>query len=152
AAERTLATLDFLWNAPQGQGTSGISGHRGFFYHFLDMNSGLRFESTELSSIDTGLLMMGVLTAQQYFDGAGAPETEIRALADSLYRRVEWDWFLVRPPLIAMAWRPERGFGDWDYQGYDEAMLLYVLALGSPTHPVGPDSWSAFTSTYRWLT
>lgn len=152
AAERTLNTLRFLRDAPQGNGVTGISGYRGFFYHFLEMDSGLRFQTNELSTIDTGLLMMGVLFAQEYFDRADAAETEIRTLADSLYRRVEWDWFLVRPPLIAMAWRPERGFGEWDYEGYDEAMLLYALALGSPTHPIPEQAWSAFTSTYRWLT
>lgn len=152
AAERTLATLRFLWGAPQGSEPTGRAGHWGFFYHFLSMDSGLRHETNELSTIDTGLLMMGVLFAQEYFEAETAAEAEIRALADSLYRRVEWDRFLVRPPLIAMAWWPERGFGDWDYRGYDEAMLLYVLALGSPTHPVPAEAWSAFTSTYQWAT
>ncbi|MGH7506888.1 MAG: glucoamylase family protein [Longimicrobiales bacterium] len=152
AAARTLNTLRFFWTAPQGEAAVGVTGHRGFFYHFLDMQTGERFQTTELSTIDTGLLMMGVLFAQQYFDGAGAVEAEIRALADSLYRRVEWDWAVVRQPEIVMAWRPERGFGDYDYDGYDEAMFLYVLALGSPTHPVEPESWTEFTSTNEWLT
>ncbi|MGH9381963.1 MAG: glucoamylase family protein, partial [Thermoanaerobaculia bacterium] len=133
-----------------GTDSSGLAGHKGFFYHFLDMESGLRFRNTELSTIDTGLLMMGVLSAQQYFDGDDPIEREIRALADSLYRRVEWDWAVVRDPAISMAWRPGQGFSDHDYDGYNEAMFLYVLALGSPTHPVEPEAWTEFTSTYDW--
>ncbi|HET6630659.1 MAG TPA: glucoamylase family protein [Woeseiaceae bacterium] len=150
AADRTLTTLRFLWNAPQGPDDTGMTGYRGFFYHFLDMQDGERFRQSELSTIDTALMMMGVLAAQQYFDGDDAREREIRALADSLYRRVEWDWAVVREPAISMAWRPGRGFSDHDYDGYDEAMFLYVLALGSPTHPVEPEAWTEFTSTYQW--
>ena len=152
AAERTLATLRFFWTAPQGSDSTGVSGRWGFFYHFLNMETGLRHATTELSTIDTALLICGVLFAQQYFDGIDAREAEIRALADSLYRRVEWARFQVQNPLITMAWRPERGMGPARYQGYDEAMLLYVLALGSPTHPADPAAWSAFTSTYKWGT
>ncbi|HKJ91935.1 MAG TPA: glucoamylase family protein, partial [Longimicrobiales bacterium] len=154
AAARTLTTLRFFWNAPQGPDASGMTGYKGFFYHFLDMQTGARFKDTELSSIDTALLMAGVLAAQQYFDGADSTETQIRALADSLYRRVQWDWMQPRAPLIAMAWKPAggsyNGFIRADYTGYNEAMILYLLALGSPTHPVAPDAWSAFTSSYDW--
>lgn len=150
ARDRTLATLRSLWTAPQGPQPAGVAGYRGFFYHFLDMETGLRHQTTELSSIDTALLMLGVLCAQVYFDGAEPAEAEIRALADSLYRRVEWTWMQPRAPLIAMAWRPERGLSPHDYRGYSEAMLLYVLALGSPTHPVDESAWQAFTSTYEW--
>ncbi len=150
ARDRTLATLRFLWTAPQGPQPADVAGHRGFFYHFLDMETGLRHQTTELSSIDTALLMLGVLCAQVYFDGAEPEEAEIRALADSLYRRVEWTWMQPRAPLIAMAWRPERGLSPHDYRGYNEAMLLYVLALGSPTHPIDESAWQAFTSTYEW--
>ncbi len=152
AAERTLNTLRFFWTAPQGPDPAGMTGHQGFFYHFLDMQTGERFQTNELSSIDTGLLMMGVLFAQEYFDEDEPEEMQIRALADSLYRRVQWDWMLARPPEIAMAWRPERGFGEADYDGYNEAMFLYILALGSPSHEVGPESWTEFTSTNDWLT
>ena len=150
AAERTLTTLRTFWTLPQGEAASGTIGRWGFFYHFLDMETGLRHELTELSTIDTALLIGGVLFAQQYFDGSGGAEPEIRGLADSLYRRVEWSRFQVESPLITMAWRPERGMGPARYEGYDEAMLLYVLALGSPTHPVGPEAWTAFSSTYKW--
>ncbi len=150
AVERTLATLRFFWNAPQTADTSGSTGHRGFFYHFLDMETGVRFANVELSTIDTTLLLGGVLFCQQYFDGADGRESEIRALADSIYHRVEWTWAVVRPPRVSMGWRPERGFIEYDWRGYDEAMLLYVLALASPTHPVEPAAWEAYTSTYQW--
>jgi hypothetical protein len=150
ARERTLDTLRFFWNAPQGDAVTGTTGHRGFFYHFIDMEGGLRFREVELSTIDTALLIAGVLTVGEYFDGDHEGEREIRDLADSLYRRVEWDWFQREDGLITMAWHPERGFGPAAYQGYDEAMILYLLALGSPTHPVEARAWSAFTSTYDW--
>jgi hypothetical protein len=151
AAERSLTTLRFMWGLPQGTDSIGLAGDRGFFYHFLDMETGLRHRNTELSTIDTALLLAGVLVVQQYFDGADAREVAIRAYADSLYRRVEWPYFLRdQRPLITMAWRPERGFGPAAYRGYDEAMILYVLALGSPTHPIEPAAWTAFTSTYEW--
>lgn len=152
AAARTLTTLRFFWNAPQGPEPTGTSGHRGFFYHFLDMETGERYETVELSTIDTALLFMGVLFAQQYFDADTPQESEIRALADSLYLRAEWDWFNVDSPLITMAWYPEREYGPARYEGYDEAMFLYVLGLASPTHPADPASWEAFTSTYKWAT
>ena len=151
AAERTLTTLRFFWTAPQGERPAGTTGHRGFFYHFLDMETGHRFERVELSTIDTGLLMMGVLAAAAYFDRQSPRETEIRVLADSLYRRVDWAWAATpRSPLISMGWHPESGFIPHDYRGYNEAMFLYVLALGSPTHPVPPAAWEAFTRTYTW--
>lgn len=156
AAQRTLTTLRFFWSSPQGPGATGVTGYRGFYYHFLDMQTGRRYQDTELSSMDTALLMAGVLTAQQYFDGPDSTETSIRALADSLYRRVQWSWMQPRPPLIAMAWKPAggsyTGFTSSDYRGYCEAMILYILALGSPTHPVAPAAWTDFTSTYRWAT
>jgi hypothetical protein len=150
AAERTLSTLRFFWNAPQGPAAAGIAGHQGFFYHFLDMQTGHRFETVELSTIDTSLLLAGVLFAQSWYDGGDAAETEIRALADSIYRRADWTWFQVRPPKISMGWRPERGFIEADWIGYNEAMILLLLALGSPTHPVGDEVWPEWTSTYRW--
>jgi hypothetical protein len=151
ARERTLTTLRFFWRAPQGEAAAGTTGHRGFFYHFLDMETGRRFERVELSTIDTGLLMLGVLFSAEYFDRDDAGEREIRALADSLFRRVDWAWAATpRPPLISMGWHPETGFIPHDYRGYSEAMFLYLLALGSPTHPVDPAAWTAYTSTNPW--
>jgi hypothetical protein len=94
--------------------------------------------------------MCGVLFCREYFDRDDPQEREIRERSDALYRRVEWTWFQPRKELICMSWRPEKGFSDHDYKGYDEAMFLYVLALGSPTHPVQPDVWKNFCSTYLW--
>lgn len=150
ARDRVLTTVRFFWRAPHNDQTSQVTGYRGFYYHFLDMQSGHRFQQVELSTIDTGLLLMGVLAAQQYFAGTELAESEIRALADSIYFRVDWNWVSVRPPAIAMGWHPESGFIPHDYDGYNEAMFLYVLALGSPTHPLPAEAWSEFTSTYRW--
>lgn len=150
AAERTLATLRFFWTAPQGADSAGTTGHRGFFYHFLDMRTGRRFENVELSTIDTGLFLMGALAAAEYFDRAAPPEREIRALADSLYRRVDWAWMQLPDGIVSMGWKPGEGRFGYGYRGYNEAMLLYVLALGSPTHPVDARAWPAFTGTYAW--
>ncbi|HEY6867810.1 MAG TPA: glucoamylase family protein [Candidatus Eisenbacteria bacterium] len=152
AAERTLATLRFLWQAPQGPEPRGRTGYRGFFYHFLDMDSGLRFEKVELSTIDTGLLMAGVLFSQSYFDRPSPAEAEIRALADSLYRRVDWTFFVTDDRGLTMSWRPEpdRLFSKYHWSGLDESVILHVLALGSPTHAVDPPVWQRYTSGYRW--
>jgi hypothetical protein len=150
AAERVLTTLRFLWNAPQGPEASGVSGYRGFFYHFLDMETGFRFRTVELSTIDTTLLMAGVLFCQEYFDGSDPAEVEIRALADSLYLRVEWSWAVNDPGRVSMGWHPETGYISSNWHGYDESMILLILALGSPTHPVDPGAWDRYTETNRW--
>jgi hypothetical protein len=152
ARDRTVTTLRFLWNAPQSSDPKDVTGYRGFFYHFLDMQQGRRYQTVELSAIDTALLMAGVLFAQSYFDRDDAREREIRDLAERLYRRVEWSWMQPRAPLIAMAWRPEQGMTPHDYKGYEEAMILYVLALGSPTHAISPDAWTVRTGNYKWDT
>jgi hypothetical protein len=152
AADRVLNTLRFLWQAPQGPEDTGVAGYRGFFYHFLDMETGHRHERVELSTIDTALLMAGALFSQEYFNGSDTPEAAIRAYADSLYLRVEWPWAQVRAPLVSMGWHPEDGFLGWDWRGYDEAMILFILALGSPTHPIEPEAWTAYTETYQWGT
>jgi hypothetical protein len=148
ARKRVLATLRFLHDAPQGAGRHGYAGYRGFFYHFLDMKTGARFEDSEISTVDTSILLAGVLFCQSYFDGPDAEETEIRRLADDIYRRVDWRWAQPHAPAISLGWSPEAGFLDYDWRGYNEAMLVYVLALGSPTQPVGADAWGAWTSTY----
>ena len=148
ARKRVLTTLRFLWNAPQGPHQYGMSGYKGFFYHFLDMKTGERFEDSELSTVDTALLLAGVLFCQSYFDGAQPDEAEIRRLADAIYRRVDWRWAQPRAPAISLGWSPEDGFLEYDWRGYNEAMLVYVLALGSPMFPVGANAWSQWTSTY----
>jgi hypothetical protein len=143
--ERVLETLRFLAGAPQGAEPSGTIGYRGFFYHFLDPESGRRFERVELSTIDTTFLLGGVLFCQSYFDHDDPEEQEIRALAETLYGRVEWDWAQPLPPAISHGWHPEDGWIASDWRGYNEAMLLYILALGSPTHPVDPAARGEWT-------
>ncbi len=148
AVERTLATLRFFASAPQGPAASGMAGHKGFFYHFLDMQTGVRYGNTELSSVDTALLLAGALHCQSYFDVEAGPEATIRSLVDEIYSQVDWPWLQVRGAAISHGWRPERGHIRYDWTGYNEAMIVYLLALGSPTHPVGADAWDAWTSTY----
>ncbi|MET0549763.1 MAG: glucoamylase family protein [Xanthomonas sp.] len=150
AVQRTLTTLRFLRDVPVGPQRTGRAGYKGFYYHFLDMQKGLRYDQwVELSSVDTALLMMGVLFAQSYYEGDNADEKEIRQIADTLYRRVDWPWMQQRKPLISMGWYPERGFIQHDWMGYNEGMMVYLLALGSPTHPVEPDAWQEWTRTYN---
>jgi hypothetical protein len=139
ARTRVLATLKFFVAATQ---------EHGFFYHFIDLMSGARMRRSELSTIDTTLLLAGVLFCQSYFDADEPSEIELRQLADAIYGRVDWNWAQHRSPAVTMGWTPERGFLRDDWLGYDEAMILYILALGSPTHPVGPEAWRTWTSTY----
>jgi hypothetical protein len=150
AAKRTLATLRFFHDAPQGPEPDSTGDH-GFFYHFLDMQTGRRYHSAkwvELSTIDTTLLLGGVLFSQSYFDRDSRDEKEIRRLAEEIYARVDWNWASPRAPLVAMGWTPEAGFIHVDWHGYNEAILLYVLALGSPTHAIDTASWKAWSETY----
>jgi hypothetical protein len=148
ARDRTLATLRFFARAPQGPEPRGTAGHKGFFYHFLDMRGGTRFGRTELSTIDTALLMGGVLFAQSWFDRDDPAEAEIRRLADRLYAAVDWRWIRPRAPFVAMGWHPETGFIPSDWNEFNEALILYVLALGSPTHALEPATWDAWTSRF----
>ena len=151
AAERTLTTLRTLYDAPQGPEQVGTAGHRGYFYHFLEYDDATRFRNVELSTIDTALLMGGVLFSREYFDGATATERAIRAYADSLYQRVEWPWFRkAGDTRLTMGWHPETDFIRADWRGYNEGMILYLLGLGSPTHPLDADVWPTWTSTYEW--
>jgi hypothetical protein len=152
AAARTITTLRFFWTAPQDSAVSGSTGYHGFFYHFLDMSTGHRFQNVELSTIDSALLLAGILLSQSYYDGADPVETEIRALADSIYFRVDWNWAQARPPAVSMGWHPEGGFIPTDWIGYNEAMILYILALGSPTHAVDSAAWAKWVSGYQWGT
>jgi hypothetical protein len=149
AVDRTLLTLKFFRDLPMGPQRTGKGGYKGFYYHFLDMQQGHRYDSwVELSSVDTALLMMGVLFAQSYYEGEDQREQEIRQIADVIYKRVDWGWLQKRGPLISMGWFPESGFIEHDWMGYNEAMMVYLLALGSPTHPVSPDAWTVWTRTY----
>jgi hypothetical protein len=150
AAQRTAETLRFLIKAPQGDAPRGMTGYSGFYYHFLDMKTGERFEKIELSTIDTTLLVAGALCAQSYFDRDDPVEVQIRADADAIYRRIEWTWIQPRPPGVSMGWTPEEGFHGYNWSGYDEAMILYLLALGSPTHAIDPAAWPQWCKTYLW--
>ena len=149
AVERTLTTLRFFWRSKQGP-EPDATGYRGFYYHFLDMETGARAWQCELSTVDSALLVGGMLTAAAYFDGDTPAEREIRGLADQLYARVDWGWAQNGGATLSHGWRPEGGFLSYRWQGYDEAMLLYVLGLGSPTHPLSAESYRAWASTYRW--
>jgi hypothetical protein len=150
AAQRTLATLQSMLALKQGPDAHGVSGYHGFFYHFLDMKTGERFETVELSTVDTALLVAGALFAQSYFDRDDPTEKAIRDAAEALYARIDWTWEQVRPPAISMGWTPEQGFHTYDWRGLNEAMIVVLLALGSPTHPVDPSAWSEYHKTDRW--
>jgi len=149
AVERTLNTLRFFWNSQQGP-EPDATGYRGFYYHFLDMNTGRRAWQCELSTVDSAFLLAGALTAGMYFDAETIEEHEIRALADALYRRADWNWAQNEGQTVTHGWKPESGFLKYRWEGYDEALLLYVLGLGSPAHPLPESSYRAWASTYQW--
>jgi len=150
AAARVLSTLRFLRDAPQSADPSGAAGYRGFYYHFVEPESGARFGTVELSTVDTALLLAGALFCQSYFDGPAAAEDSIRDISEELYRAADWTWASPRPPLIGHGWTPEEGHLPYDWGGYSEAALVYILALGSPTHTVDAEAWRAWTAGYRW--
>jgi hypothetical protein len=140
--DRVRKTLRFLYTQ--------MPHVHGFFYHFVDMNTGKRWADCELSSIDTSLLLCGILTARQYFQDA-----EIHDLATKIYERVDWPWMLNDGPTFSMGWTPEHGFLNARWEHYCELMMIYLLGIGSPTHPVPPATWNAWTRpkiTYQGLT
>ena len=151
AIARTLTTLRFFHNSPQGEHRHA-TGYKGFFYHFLDMQTGRRYGKCELSTIDTTFLLAGALASSCYFTGDDDDEREIRFLADALYRRADWQWALNGGVTVSHGWKPEFGFLKARWEGYNEAILLYALGLGSPTHPLPDGSYDAWTRTYRWKT
>ena len=139
---RITNTLTFLLNQ--------FTHVNGFFYHFVDMNSGARVWSSEVSSIDTSILLCGVLTCRQYFQDA-----QIQSLASQIYERVNWPWMLNGGSAFSMGWTPENGFITTRWDTYSELMMIYLLAIGSTTFPVPASSWNAFTRpvfTYEGLT
>lgn len=144
-----LVTLRFFWNSLQCP-EADATGYRGFYYHFLDMQTGKRAWQCELSTVDSAILLAGALTAGTYFDADTADEREIRHLADALYRRADWPWAQNGGATVTHGWKPECGFLPWRWEGYDEALLLYVLGLGSPSHPLPEESYAAWASTYEW--
>lgn len=129
---RVLATLNFIWTQLPQQ--------NGFFYHFVDMNTGQRVNQSEVSSIDTSILLCGVLTCRQFFQDA-----QIQSLASQIYDRVNWPWMLNGGTTFSMGWTPENGFITARYDTYCELMMLYLLAIGSTTFPIPASSWNAFS-------
>jgi len=149
AIKRCLVTLRFFKDRPQGTGPDAI-GYKGFYYHFLDMKTGRRVWNSEISTIDTTYLLAGALTTARYFDRDTKAEREIRQLAEDLYFRADWHWAQNAGLTVTHGWKPERGFIKYRWNGYSEALILYVLGLASPTFPLPPESYRAWTKTYKW--
>lgn len=155
AAARTLTTLRTFANGPQGPAATGTMGYKGFFYHFLGLGDGLRYGSCELSSVDTALLLLGALTAAAWFDGPSPAEAEIRQLGIALYERVDWTFMARDDGLISMGWVPETGLPkhnalgliDRNWDRYNEGMMVYLLAMASPTHPSPATGWTSWAKT-----
>ena len=134
ARQRVLQTLTFLW--------SKLATHRGFYCHFANMNTGERVWDSEVSSVDTSILLCGVLTCGQYFD-----DKNIRELAQSIFNRVDWTWLSEDTSLISHGWTPELGFISSRWDLYSEMMMIYLLGMGSATFPLPKDSWTAWKRT-----
>ncbi|MEW6158890.1 MAG: glucoamylase family protein, partial [Verrucomicrobiota bacterium] len=150
--ERVRTTLKTFWEKSQGATSSGHIGYKGWFYHFLNMNTATRFGSVELSSIDTALLVAGIIYVREYFSGADPIEQEIRTLADAIVHRIDWSWMARNGARLSHGWLPESGFLANNWIGYNEAMILYILGLGAATNPLPAASWTAWTSQYLWRT
>jgi hypothetical protein len=148
AAALTLTTLEFFWQSTQADRPDS-TGFRGFYYHFLDMPRGQRVWQCELSVVDTTLLMAGILTVACYFQGTGQ-EARIQELSAALFRRVDWQWAQNGRETVSQGWKPECGFLHYGWEGYNEATIVYVLGLSSPTHPLPAAGFSGWTFTYQW--
>jgi len=149
AVKRILATLRFFFNSRQGT-EADATGYKGFYYHFLDMKSGRRVWTCELSTIDSTFLIAGALLAAEYFNRDTDDERELRKLAHAIYARADWQWALNGGAAVTHGWRPESGFIKYRWQGYDEALILYVLGLASPTFPLPERSYRAWSETHKW--
>jgi hypothetical protein len=149
AAARVLTILRFFYSSSQGPEPDS-TGYKGFYYHFLDMKTGRRAQNCELSTIDTAILMAGILTVSAWFTNNTAREREIRQLAETLYARVDWEWAQDGATTISHGWKPESGFlpHRWD-TGYSEALILYVLAAGAPRHPVAPAGYRQWAASFE---
>lgn len=151
--ERVLTTLDTFWNGPQGTAAAGTIGYQGFFYHFLDLNTATRTWDCELSSIDTALLLAGMLDCREYFNTADPLDVQVRTLVTNIYNRVNWEFMRNSGSALRMGWKPGTGFaGFGSWIGYNEAMIMYILALGSPTFPIPTTCWNVWVSGYVWAT
>ena len=131
ALNRVLTTLRFLW--------SRLPNHRGFFYHWANINTGERVWEAEVSSVDTSILLCGILTCREHFR-----HPEVTRLATSVFNRVDWTWLSEDTPLLPHGWTPEIGFLPYRWDLYSELMLMYLLGLGSSSHPLRDDTWSAW--------
>jgi hypothetical protein len=147
--DRVLTTLNTFLQGPQGPSARGTIGYKGWFYHFLDINTGLR-AGAELSSIDTVLLLAGILDAKEFFNGNSAEEGAVRTAAEAILNRVDWTWMRRGSNVVSMGWYPESGFIRSDWVGYNEAMILCCLGLGATANPLPPTAWDAWTSGYTW--
>lgn len=133
---------DFAFFSPEcARKGAGGTGYNGFYYHFLDMHTRQRAFASELSTVDTAYLVAGMLVTAAYFD-RDTREEEVRHLAHVLYRRIDWNWASNRSAYLTHCWKPESGFLKYLWEGYDESLLLYILALGSPTHAIRPDGYA----------
>ncbi len=155
AADITLKMLRFFAGSVQSTDTNA-TGYKGFYYHFLRMNTGTREWKCELSSIDTGLLMMGVIFARNYYNADNDTENQIRSLAAILLGRMEWKFMQLsatskHPHAISMAWTPENGLLNFGWSGYNEGLFLYILAAGTGMENVN-QSYDSWLSTYEWKT
>ena len=150
--QRVLTTLRTFRDGPQGTGVSGTVGYKGWFYHFLGLNTATREGTSELSSIDTGLLLAGVLDVREFFDEDHPDEIEIRSAADMIFNRVDWQWMANGANSLTMGWNPEGGFLPYRWIGYNEAMVLYILGLGASTNPLPAVHWSSWVNGYAWRT
>src|ERR1700677_4022020 len=134
ARVRVLATLTFLWRT--------LPTHRGFFYHFANIDTGERLWDSEVSSVDTAILLCGILTCRQHFD-----DRDIIQLAHAIFDRVDWTWLSEDTALLTQGWTPEFGFLPYKWDYYSELMMIYLLGMGSYTHPLHPDAWAAWKRT-----
>lgn len=134
ARDRALATLRFLWRA--------LPNHRGFFYHWANINTGERLWDSEVSSVDTAILLCGILTCRQHFE-----DSEVSELAHEIVNRVDWTWLSEDTPLLSHGWTPELGFLPYRWDGYSEMMMIYLLGLGSSSHPLKKGAWDAWKRT-----
>lgn len=130
--QRVLTTLQFL--------QSKMYNNHGFFFHFVNMDTAERVWNCEVSSIDTSILLCGVLTCREYFDSP-----EIRYLATQIYERVDWPWMSNGGKCLSMGWKPESGFLKARWDTYSELMMLYLLGIGSAAHPLAPDTWDSWS-------
>ena len=131
ARARVLNSLRFLWKT--------LPNHRGFFYHFANVNTGERLWDSEISSVDTAILLCGILSCRQHFENS-----EIRDLAREIFDRVDWTWLSEDTTLLPHGWLPEAGFLPYRWDYYSELMMMYLLGMGSSSHPLKPQTWDAW--------